>query len=277
MNENLAFDITAGLRAEISSAANAVRHFVEASQSPSLRPNGASALPAFEVKFLLTDSRALELERQLSEQLTLDPHADPALDNSYRIATVYADTPRFDVYHRSGSHKYRKFRLRRYGNELLTYLERKTKRGQRVRKRRTTMEPNSVLRIDEANPTIASATDWYRRSWSRHALRPVCRVSYTRRAYFGACDEGPLRMTFDRELRAAPTDQLAFDADAQETPIGDGRVICEFKFRGHLPAIFKIAMETFQIVPGGFSKYRNAVRALGLVPANTDAKGASDA
>src|SRR5262245_243565 len=70
--------------------------------SPSLhrkRPGGARA---FELKFLLSPEEAAEVEYRLGPALQLDPHADPARENSYRITTLYCDTPQWQVFYQEG-------------------------------------------------------------------------------------------------------------------------------------------------------------------------------
>ena len=59
-----------------------------------------AAMPAFEVKFLLTKAEALEVERRLRGRLAPDPHADPALGGAYRVTSVYFDTANLAGNHR---------------------------------------------------------------------------------------------------------------------------------------------------------------------------------
>src|SRR5262245_2718893 len=81
--------------------------------SPSLARVAGSA-PAYELKFLISQALAERIEDWARRHLSHDPHANPDLEYAYRIHTLYLDTPRFDVYHRSPSFKRRKFRVRRY-------------------------------------------------------------------------------------------------------------------------------------------------------------------
>src|SRR5262249_11574820 len=80
--------------------------------SPSLRASGscvnghslamspglfrtAGSTPAFEVKFLLNEADAAEIERRLRERLTSDPHADG--NGMYPLSRLYFDDPRLAV------------------------------------------------------------------------------------------------------------------------------------------------------------------------------------
>ena len=64
-------------------------------ESPALAGTGA---PAYELKFLLTEPQARQVEAMLRENLALDPHADPTL-GAYRVTSVYFDTPQLDCFH----------------------------------------------------------------------------------------------------------------------------------------------------------------------------------
>src|SRR5262245_13334605 len=63
--------------------------------SPSLRPSVAGGAAAFEMKFLLDEAHAREVERLIAGRLAPDPHGEPTLGNAYRISTIYCDTPEF--------------------------------------------------------------------------------------------------------------------------------------------------------------------------------------
>jgi hypothetical protein len=229
--------------------------------SPSLRPRTRGELPAFEMKYLLDESNARRVEERLAPLMSPDPHSDPDLQNAYRIGTIYCDTPGFDVFHRVGSHRHRKYRVRQYGNESCVFLERKTKRGNRVRKVRTSIDLGNLPSLSEAACDADWHGRWFHDQFHFRRLRPACRVDYLRTAYVGADDQGPIRLTFDRDIRSTLVDGWSFNG------AGDGRlaiaslVICEFKFHGVLPAIFKSAVQEFRLVPTGVSKYRHCFEA----------------
>jgi hypothetical protein len=231
--------------------------------SPSLRQRRVG-IAAYEVKFLVSEEVAGVIERHVAAGLSLDPHADPALGNAYRTTTLYCDTPIFDVFHRTGPGKNRKYRVRRYGSAPHVFLERKTKRGSEVSKRRVgiPLEDLGTLNVDGLDPNWPG--DWFRRRLSRFTLRPICRVSYDRTAYLGGTAEGPLRLTFDRRLRG----QLVNGWDVSPVePNGDllnGNVIVEFKFQGSLPAVGKLLVEDLLLTPGPASKYRRFLNTTAL-------------
>jgi hypothetical protein len=219
--------------------------------------------PAFEVKFLLTTAEAREVERRLRGGLAPDPHADPRLGGAYRVTSVYFDTPAFDVYHRADGFRRRKYRVRRYGDAPTAFLERKAKKQQRVRKRRSAVGLGEVVRILGDVPADWDGA-WFAQQLARRGLRPVCRVSYERVALVGACPEGPIRVTFDRAARGGPA------SSPEPHPVADGptllgdEVITEFKFLGAMPTVFKDLVEGLSLAPRSVSKYRRCVEAVGL-------------
>lgn len=107
---------------------------------------------------------------------------------------------------------------------------------------------------------------------ARHApLRPSALIACERTAYAGATDVGaPLRVTFDRSLRAAdvmgalppgalPQDALAvlvaLPAPPMTTLLGPGEAIMEVKSEGGYPLWLVRALSACAAYPASFSKY----------------------
>jgi VTC domain len=235
--------------------------------SPGLFRSAGTA-PAFEVKFLLTEAEAAEVEQRLRGRLASDPHADG--NGTYRVTSVYFDTPQFDVYRRTERYRRRKYRVRRYGTAPSVFLERKYKNDQEVRKRRTALALTEV-----ASLTTGHASDWpgawFASQLTVRGLRPVCRVSYDRIALVGACHDGPIRVTFDRKAHGAPADGLTPVPVTDGPGLIGGEVITEFKFLSAMPAVFKDVIEALRLNPRPVSKYRRCVEAVGLVTENGNA------
>ena len=232
------------------------------SLSPSLRPARlarAADTGAYEIKSLLSEPLARELEARFSAFLAADPHADPALGGAYAITSLYCDTPRWDVYFREGRHATRKYRVRRYGpaDGGPVFLERKTVIDRRVRKRRSPVTEADLARTLDAR---SGETEWFARQVAARDLAPACRVRYLRRAMFGVGPDGPMRVTFDRSIRGALARGWSFDT-ADETPLLDGVVVCEFKFEAAMPAPMKDLATTLALAPSSISKYRACVAA----------------
>jgi hypothetical protein len=233
----------------------------DGSASPSLFP-GAPGSPgrAYEIKFLLSEEQAREAEARLLRALLPDPHCDPVLGGMYAITSLACDGPGFGVFFRDEKMKNRKYRVRRYGGSGVVYLERKRSRQGRVRKRRVEA-PLAALSAMATGRADDVAHTWFVRELGTHELTPVCRVRYLRRALFGACAEGPMRVTFDRNIRGALAPGWSLDFDAQERPLLDGVVVCEFKFHNAMPSPLKALVAAMRLEATGISKYRTCVRA----------------
>jgi hypothetical protein len=230
---------------------------------------------AYEVKFLLTDRQARDVEQMLLPEMEFDRHADPALGHSYRVTSLYFDTDAMDVYLRTDGYRGRKYRVRRYGSSPAAYFERKTKHGQRVRKLRS-LVPLDPEAIAPPQPADAHPAAWFNREVGQLALKPVCQVTYERVAIVGINASGPFRVTMDRAARGIPAGDAAVPAteagsasryvapfDGGLTLLDDD-VIVEFKFMTAMPALFKDTIAALQLSPQSVSKYRRCVEAAGL-------------
>jgi len=244
---------------DLISEANLNGHANGVAISPGLyRSNGS--LPAFEVKFLLTEAEAVEAEQRVRSRLTPDPHADGT--GAYRVTSVYFDTPAWDVYRRSDRFRRRKYRVRRYGTSPTVFLERKSKKQQRIRKRRTDL-PLADLATLSNSPTDWPGA-WFARQVAARGLRPVCRVSYHRVALVGSCPDGPIRVTFDRTAHGGLARGLTPESVIDGHSLLDSEVIVEFKFLASMPVLFKDVIEGLRLGPRPVSKYRRCVEAVGL-------------
>src|SRR5262249_37621424 len=145
------------------------------------------------------------VEAWARRRLLPDPHGDPALAGAYRTTSLYFDTPDLDVYHGTASYKRRKFRVRRYGPAPWAFLERKSKWGDRVEKRRTAVSEDELPLLAHPMALVTWSGYWFHRRLRMRRLLPACWIAYQRTAYVGACAEGPLRLTLDRRIRGIPT------------------------------------------------------------------------
>jgi hypothetical protein len=248
--------------------------------SPSLARRQAGGPRAFEWKFLVSPETAAALRERFRHDFQADSHADPALGGAYLVRSVYLDTPDYRVLRAAGRHAFGKFRVRAYGDSTIVFLERKTKSGRAVRKRRDQLDASAwrealaqclpdqgtataLSPLDDALLVNRRATHWFLRQSLRYDLRPVCQVRYHREAYYASNSAGRLRLTFDRGLAAARIAGWSFAVVGEERELPLDLEVCEFKFAGDLPPIFKRAIQDFRLSPGSHSKYRRAMRRLG--------------
>lgn len=243
---------------------------LDESLSPSLRVTSVGSLPAFEMKYLVSEELARQIELRAETALSLDPHGDPAQGNGYRTTTLYCDTPQFHVLHGQRPFRRRKLRLRRYGEDPCIFLERKYRHADRVKKRRSTIVDTELPRLLNAESEAAWAGYWFHQQRLRHALQPACLIAYQRVAYLGACSEGAMRLTFDREIRGCLTDRWGVEPFEGGVPIFADKVICELKFSNSMPSFFKNLVQELQLTPARVSKYRTFMQtAAGMLDKGT--------
>ena len=230
--------------------------------SPSLHHSPDSPAHAYELKFLLPEDGARELQSWAAKHLNVDAYADAERDNSYQTTTLYLDTATLDVLNRTRDFRGNKYRLRRYGQEANIYLEQKRRRGDRVRKRRTCVRDENVAMSEPTDSQLDSSDAWFREKVLRHALQPQCCLTYDRAAFAKLGVSGPMRLTFDRRIRGVTTTDWAVRPVLSGTEILSGEVICEFKFRESLPVLFQQIIAEMQLQPASVSKYRRLMQAL---------------
>ena len=285
-------DRMSGNQRQVSSPPSAYRvsdsRTVEPLESPALA-SCSSIANAFELKCVLSEQTASRLVEFLGDSLQVDPFASSSPHGQYRITTLSTDTSELSCFHRVAGYARRKYRVRRYGNEEIVYLERKTRRGSRVQKIRSVIPGSELARLGQAVgsdgediPQLAncfcepsdsvkseSPCEWagaaYQSQLERRALKPACLMTYERQAWFGQSENGAVRFTLDHNLQGQLTSNWTLDVSESTmltNIISDDEVICEFKFRDSLPQIFKAAIQEFSLDPGGFSKYRNCMSVL---------------
>lgn len=223
-------------------------------------------MSTYELKFLVDENLAKQVETWARDNLAVDPHADPALAGAYRVRSIYCDTAGLDVYFRNDGHRRRKFRIRRYGGEAVVHLERKSKPGDRVKKRRTAIAGNELARLAGASVEADPAWPgyWFQRRLLTRRLQPRCLISYERQAHVGMGADGPMRLTLDRDIRAALVDAFTFEPASSGTLLIPGVVPLELKFQSSMPALFKGLVQDMKLTPMGVSKYRAGIEACGL-------------
>lgn len=226
--------------------------------SPSLTAKVEGAT-AYEVKFLLDETKAAEIKRWAARHLSPDPNGDPQQGGSYRITSLYTDTAGLDVYHRTPKFRRRKYRLRRYGDETTIHLERKIRKGTTVAKRRSSIPETALSLLSHPLGVTGWPGDWFQQSLLRKALLPSCQITYQRTAFLGSGSEGPLRLTLDRNLFGQRANDWTVETSESALPLAPGMVVLELKFRDAMPVLFKRLVAERQLSPSGFSKYRHCI------------------
>jgi hypothetical protein len=215
---------------------------------------------ATELKFLVDPAKAEEVRTWARETLIADPHASGPHGDLYQISSLYFDTSDFAVFQRRGWLRHSKFRIRRY-NGAVVFFERKLKVGGQVSKRRSAISLPQFAQVHE----LPAEAAWFRRRTDGRQLRAVCQIDYQRTARVLLTPSGPIRLTLDEGICAARLADVGFHDRIGGAPLTD-RVVLELKFRRDLPLMFRELVARFGLNPQPFSKYRTAIRALGLAP-----------
>jgi hypothetical protein len=223
------------------------------SHSREVRPD------AREIKFVIPAGLAHQVRLWARTELDPDPHGGGPFGDEYRTTSLYLDNGDLDVFHRRGSSGRSKYRIRRYDEAAVVFLERKMRQPAVLAKRRTTVPIEALAQLAPAVDPAWSA-HWFQRRIAARALRPICQVSYFRMARVAALDSEAIRLTLDCDLRAAAAAGYAFAA-AAGLPFMAHDAILELKYRGAAPAIFKRLVETFRLTPQAASKYRLGMQA----------------
>jgi len=215
---------------------------------------------AAEVKFVVSPAAARRIREWARTMLAPDPHGHGTYGDEYRITSLYLDTPELAVFNRQGSYGRAKYRVRRYGQSDLVFLERKLRTSSCLVKRRTSLALDD-LGIVESSDGPRWAGSWFSERIAARRLQPVCQVTYDRIARVGMSADGPIRLTLDEHLSANFASGFEFEADAGRSVLAS-EIILEIKFRRAVPAIFRQLVETFQLAPAPISKYRLSIAAL---------------
>jgi hypothetical protein len=225
--------------------------------------------PAFELKFHLSLTQALDVEEWARGCLQPDSHGD---EGSYGITSVYCDTQHLDVFHRSPGYRRSKYRLRRYGETSEVYLERKKRWGDRVKKTRSRIQNDDLTLIADGSAPEDWPGNWFLERVASRGLAPACSVTYRRTAFLGMAGESPVRLTLDRDLLGAPANGWAA-RQCSGLPLFPGGALLEMKFHVHLPELFRTLLLRLPLMQGRVSKYRRCVEVCGLASGPTPSNG----
>src|SRR6187549_2491358 len=80
---------------------------------------------ASEIKFTVDAATGARIRDRARHLLAPDPWASGPAADEYTTSTLYFDTADFAVYGRRGSYRRAKYRIRRYGESDMVFLERK--------------------------------------------------------------------------------------------------------------------------------------------------------
>ena len=141
------------------------------------------------------------------------------------------------------------------------FLERKLRKADRVRKRRTRVRIDEMGQLNGIRNVAGWPGTWFHRRLSVRGLGPVCQVAYRRTARVTTTEVGTIRVTADRDIRVWPTRELGF-VDGPGSLIGESKVLVELKFPVTMPALFEQLIEDFKLEPAPVSEFRLGINEL---------------
>lgn len=231
----------------------------------------------FELKYLVTEERALAIRRFVSCHLKPDDFAAARPDYSYPVHSLYLDSPDLMTYQavQSGEKNRFKLRLRHYtAEDTSIHFEIKRRTNEIISKLRATVHRASVQPLLAGRPPqladlvkpdgkqLASLQEFCR---LMHKLRatPRSHVAYQREAWMSPIGNS-LRITFDRRVQCEPEFGTALNGKfAQPVSVFDGKVVFELKFTDRLPSWCAEMIRLYNLVRGGAPKYAQGVLLLG--------------
>lgn len=231
----------------------------------------------YEHKYLLSDQTAVAVRNALRPHMTVDVHSPPGSVRGYVVYSLYYDSPALDLYRqtRAGTPNRIKLRVRFYDlkDASVAYVEVKEKISGRVFKRRYAAEKSLVealLRDPHSEPVQqallngarGTAFDEFCRRRTDLGALPKLFVAYEREA-FNSAGEPPVRVTFDRRIRANLSGRdVRLAMPPYGANVGGLNVLMEFKYVGDPPAWLSAIEQRFRLRRASFSKFAECIDAL---------------
>jgi len=237
-------------------------------------------LQRLELKYLISEDRALAIRDFVGSYLELDEYSVDKPNYSYRIHSLYLDSDEMLTYWETinGIKNRFKLRLRYYDDrpDSPVFFEIKRRMNDAIMKQRGGVrrpavdwllaghmpEPEHLLSPDNSRQLVALQ----RFSQLMLSIRasPKAHVTYFREAWVSTHDNS-IRVTMDRNVYCSPefTASLRTDLQNPVKPFGNN-VILELKFTARFPNWFREMIETFDLVRGAAAKYADGVAMLGV-------------
>jgi hypothetical protein len=237
-------------------------------------------LQRFELKYLVSEEKALAIRDYLSSQIDyvdVDEFGAELPNFSYPVHSLYLDSPQMRLYQETinGTKNRYKLRLRYYEDrpDAPVFFEIKRRMNNIILKQRGGVrrefvdhilsghppEPSQLLSKD---PKHFAAVQRFAHLTSEIQAVPRVHIFYLREAYLGRSDNS-VRVTLDREVHAEvePTTRLA------TRPVNPVKifepVILELKFTTRFPNWFNELTQRFDVMQCGAAKYVEGVENLG--------------
>ncbi|MCB9729293.1 MAG: polyphosphate polymerase domain-containing protein [Deltaproteobacteria bacterium] len=242
-----------------------------------------------EFKYLIDEDTARRVRDAVAPFCRLDTHALASPTASYRIHSLYFDTPGMDLFLANEREQLSRFKLRvrtypdaaptpgRTGSAPPVFFEVKRRYHDVIVKDRALAPADWARLLDtpgarlpaDTPPRQAAALDAFVVRTLTHHARPVVLVGYEREPWVSTIDDYA-RVTFDRRISSQPRERLTLDVDPRawrgvDHPVAHlgqrSPVVLELKFTTAVPSWLVTIVRRYDLWRRAFSKYGSAVRA----------------
>lgn len=185
----------------------------------------------------------------------------------YPIYTVYFDTIDLQTYSAkmAGLIHRKKFRVRSYhtdpNEDEPVFIEVKEKNGQRIFKRRTAITLDELDELINRGGTPNQESSIYK-EWRYEILRNNIKpflLNYYERLAFESVNYPGLRITIDRDIGYAMTNEIKFDIPIKKAYWANGKSVIEIKFDHYLPLFIVEMIRRYNLTVEPVSKYADSV------------------
>lgn len=220
----------------------------------------------YELKYLISNTDAGLLKKQLSLLMPLDPNSI-SQEYSYHIRSLYYD----DIYNKAfyekvdGDFTRKKFRIRCYNNDKeFIKLECKHKDDNYTYKRSaniTYKQYQDILNKDFSNVGDNDLVNEFVNQIKYYGLQPSVIVEYKRTAFVYPTSE--VRITFDENIKGAKSNLDMFDKDLMSLSImPKNQCVIEIKCNDYIPEHLMDVIESINKTRQAVSKFAYCKRAV---------------
>ncbi|WP_059050557.1 polyphosphate polymerase domain-containing protein [Paenibacillus senegalimassiliensis] len=213
-----------------------------------------------ELKFTINRQQYFIIRQRLTGLIRHDEHAGH--NGEYHIRSLYFDDIDDSALHDKlgGLRDRRKYRIRIYDNrDTLIHFEKKIKNGDFIAKLKEPLTREMYDSILSGNIEVLHVPDKpllmeLYHEMKHRLLAPRVIVDYVREPF--VCENGNVRITFDKELRTGLHAVDIFDENLRPIPaLDDQSVILEVKYDEYIPEYLRAALQLEGLRQQSASKY----------------------
>ncbi|NBC64776.1 MAG: VTC domain-containing protein [Bacteroidetes bacterium] len=227
----------------------------------------------FELKYRINESKAQEIRFFVENYLECDPHGASNPDRSYKVHSLYLDSPGLNTYHRTvnGDRNRYKLRLRYYdSDDTPIFFEIKQRRNRVIHKKRAQVHPDSVQDLLDGHApmknhlikntsTELDALEHFCLLRGKLQASPKMHITYMREAYEER-DTNDVRVTIDRDVTSSRVHHNHFEPkQSGGFKVFGNTVILELKFTNRFPDWLNELTQRFHLRHESASKYVDSI------------------